>query len=256
MPIRWLTVSFDFPADAFAAGVGFWREVTGCGLSPLRGAAAEFATLLPPSGDAYLGVQRLFEGDGGCHLDLHVDTASETLEKAADRAEALGARVWHLGAELAIAASPGGFPFCLVSWEGEHAVPGPLRTDGGVSRVDTLCLDVPSARFDRECAFWAELTGWQRRSAPVPGFAYLRRPAGMPVWLLLQRLGAAAPGQQVRGHVDIGCTDEQAVSRHAALGAQVASTFAYWTVLADPAGREYCLVAREPDNGRLPAPPG
>jgi len=56
MPVRWLTVFLDFPADDFDAGVAFWREVTGCGLSPLRGAEGEFATLLPASGDAYLRV--------------------------------------------------------------------------------------------------------------------------------------------------------------------------------------------------------
>jgi len=50
----------------------------------------------------------------------------------------------------------------------------------------------------------------------------------------------------VRGHVDFGCTDPLALDRHVALGAQVAATQQYWTVLTDPAGREYCLVGREP----------
>jgi Glyoxalase-like domain len=250
MTVRWLTVFLDFPADSFDAGVSFWREVTGYGLSPLRGAAGEFATLLPPSGDAYLRVQRLFEGSGGCHLDLHVDTAVGSLEETAARAEALGARVRHREAgELIIADSPGGFTFCLVRWHGEDAVPGPLRTDGGASRVDTLCLDAPPAEFERERSFWSALTGWGSRPAPVPGFAYLRRPAGLPVLLLLQRLDAAVPGQRVRAHVDFGCSDKQAVGRHSDLGARIADTHPYWTVLADPAGREYCLVKREPDDG-------
>jgi hypothetical protein len=127
-------------------------------------------------------------------------------------------------------------------------VPGPLRTNGGVSRVDTLCLDVPPELYERECAFWAALTGWAARPAPVPGFAYLRRPAGLPARLLLQRLDDAVPGQPVRAHADFGCTDEKAVAWHVSLGAQVAGTFPYWTVLTDPAGREYCLVNREPDD--------
>jgi len=93
MAFGWLTVFLDFPADAFGVGVAFWREVTGYRLSPSRGAAGEFATLLPPSGDAYLRVQRLLDGGGRCHLDLHVDTASEPLAEAAGRAVALGARV-------------------------------------------------------------------------------------------------------------------------------------------------------------------
>jgi hypothetical protein len=29
----------------------------------------------------------------------------------------------------------------------------------------------------------------------------------------------------------------------------VVGTFPYWTVLTGPAGREYCLVNREPDDG-------
>ena len=80
--------------------------------------------------------------------------------------------------------------------------------------------------------------------------AKLRGPTGMPARLLLQRLDSAAPGERVRGHVDFGCTDEQALSLHVGLGARVAGAHPYWTVLADPAGREYCLVTREPDDGR------
>jgi hypothetical protein len=49
MAVKWLTVFFDFPADTFDAGVAFWREVTGSGLSPFRGADGEFATLVPAS---------------------------------------------------------------------------------------------------------------------------------------------------------------------------------------------------------------
>ncbi|HEY7260501.1 MAG TPA: VOC family protein [Trebonia sp.] len=242
MTFRWMTVFLDFRADAFEAGVAFWREVTGCGLSEFRGPAKDFATLLPPSGDAYLRVQRLLSGGGGCHLDLH--TPAGSLEEEADRAVALGARVRHREAgELIVADSPGGFTFCLVRWEGERFLPPP---DGG-SRVDTLCLDVPPARFDAEVAFWSALTGGEARPAPVPGFTSLKGPAGMPVRLLLQRLDDAAPGQRVRAHVDIGATDVASeVARHTGLGARVTATLPYWTVLADPAGREYCVVLRRP----------
>ena len=143
--------------------------------------------------------------------------------------------------------SPGGFPFCLTAGDGERAVPPPLAGEGGgVSRVDTLCLDVPPAGFDRELAFWAALTGQQAHPAPVPGYAYLAGPAGWPARLLLQRREEADPGDPVRGHVDFGCTDPLARDRHVALGARVAATQQYWTVLNDPAGREYCLVGRDP----------
>lgn len=255
---RWLTVFLDFPAAGFGPGVAFWRAVTGAGLSPFRGPGGEFATLLPPSGDAYLRVQRVLAGDGGYHLDLHVDTAGgglQALDAAADLAVVLGATVRHREAgEVIVADSPGGFTFCLVRWEGERAGPAPQPVDGsvdgsGVSRVDTLCLDIPPELFASESAFWAALTGQAPQAAPVPGFAYLSGPAGtgMPVRLLLQRLEEAAPGQRVRGHIDLGCTDrDAAVAWHVDHGARVTGTFQYWTVLTDPAGHEYCLVGRPP----------
>ena len=78
--------------------MAFWREVTGSELSPLRGAAGEFATLLPADGDAYLRVQRVADGPGGHHLDLHVDPALTSVEQAVERAvaarhAAAGARI-------------------------------------------------------------------------------------------------------------------------------------------------------------------
>jgi len=253
---RWLTVFFDFPAGTFDRGVDFWREVTGCGLSSFRGADGEFATLLPVSGDAYLRVQRVRAGAGGCHLDLHVDTAATSLAAVADHAVALGARVRHRDdGGLIIAGSPGGFTFCLVRWHGESVVPGPLIAaagQGGASRVDTLCLDAPPALFDTECAFWSALTGSEPEPAPVPGYTYLSEPTGaqggvLSVRLLLQRLDTAAAGrpQPVRGHVDVGCTAPPETSRrHLALGSRVVAELTYWTVLTDPTGREYCLVER------------
>ena len=86
MSMRWLTVFLDFPAGSFQAGVAFWREATGSGVSPFRGVHGGFATLLPPSGDAYLRVQRVIEGGGGCHLDLHVDTATSSLDETGAKA--------------------------------------------------------------------------------------------------------------------------------------------------------------------------
>jgi Glyoxalase-like domain len=248
---RWLTVFLDFPAGQFDAGTAFWQEVTGYGRSPARGPDGQFATLLPPGGDAYLRVQRLRDGPGGCHLDLHVDTAAESLAAAAGRARAAGARTGHAEEGLIIATSPGGFPFCLVEWHDEGTMPPPLTAGGGVSRVDTLCLDVPPGDFERECRFWAALTGGAVHPARVPGFAYLTRPPGpprpaWPVRLLLQQRDHAGPGDRTRGHLDFGCTGPDAERRHVSLGARVVARHQFWTVLADPAGREYCLIGREP----------
>ena len=137
IPVRWLTVFLDFPAGSFGAGVAFWREVTGSALSPFRGAAEEFATLLPPSGDAYLRVQRTADGSGGHHLDLHVDPAVASVQQAAEWAVALGANVRHREPGLVISSSPGGFTFCLVRWHGEGTVPGPVQLDGGARAART-----------------------------------------------------------------------------------------------------------------------
>jgi Glyoxalase-like domain len=246
MSYRWLTVFLDFPADSFGSGVGFWRAVTGSGLSAYRGTAGEFATLLPPDGDAYLRVQRLAAGDGGCHLDLHVDIAREPLADAAERARVLGARLLQRAAGLIVAESPGGFAFCLVTWDGEHVVPSPLPADGRASRVDTLCIDVPPAEFERECAFWAALTGWDAEPAPLPGYAFLRMAAELPIRIILQRIEHATVGQRARAHIDFGSADPAVVTAHVALGAHVTTKGEHWTVLADPAGREYCLVNRDP----------
>ena len=60
-----------------------------------------------------------------------------------------------------------------------------------------------SPRMPRELAFWAALTGWEVRQGSVPGFTSLRRPDGIPVRLLLQRLGEATG--TARAHVDFAC---------------------------------------------------
>jgi hypothetical protein len=252
---RWLTLFLDFPAGSFDAGVAFWREVTGSALSPFRGPAGEFATLLPPDGDAYLRVQRIADGSGGCHLDLHLDPAAGTVDQAADRAVALGAVVRHASEGLVIMSSPGGFTFCLVRWHGESTVPRPAVLDaGGPSRADQLCLDIPPDAFEREYSFWAALTGW----GPLPKsgeFARLDQPAQIPLRLLFQRRDSGGPLDLVSGHVDFACASRELLApRHAATGARVVSVFPDWTTMADPTGRLYCLTVREPETGRLTGP--
>ncbi len=73
MTVRWLTAFIDRPGENFDETVRFWASVTGSSMSPTRGEHDEFATLIPPDGDAYLRVQRVAEGPGGSHLDVHVD---------------------------------------------------------------------------------------------------------------------------------------------------------------------------------------
>ncbi|MCL2585447.1 MAG: hypothetical protein FWE35_23655 [Streptosporangiales bacterium] len=221
MRLRWLTIFLDFPPGDFERGVAFWQQVTGSGLSERRGPDGEFATLLPPDGDPYLRVQRVQDGPGGCHLDLHVD---QPLDDAAAEAVALGGTVRYREAgEVIIVESPGGFAFCFVSWNGEKRVPGPVAA----SRVSQFCLDIPPDGFDRERGFWAKLLG---------------EPSGMPAGLIFQRRDQPAPGDRVTGHVDIGCGDQPGtVARHEAAGARVREKHSTWTVMADPVKRPYCL---------------
>lgn len=244
MRLRWVTIFLDFPGDAFEAGTAFWREVTGCGRSSSRGEAGEFATLLPPDGDAYLRVQRIFDGAGGCHLDLHVDLAAGSLAEAAAQAVALGARMHDReDDEVIILDSPGGFTFCVVPWEGEKTVPAPFADGAGASRVAQLCLDVPPAQYEREVSFWAALTGWAAWATPVPECTFLTGAAEMPAGLLLQRRQIVAPGDRVGGQVGLKCADmRRTADWHASLGARVTAMYPWGIVLADPVGRPYCCL--------------
>jgi hypothetical protein len=252
MHVRWLTIFLDFPPGGFDTGVAFWREVTGSGLSPFRGEGQEFATLLPPSGDPWLRVQRVVSGPGGCHLDLHIDLSAQALDAAAAEAVALGAVVRHREDGLVVAESPGGFGFCLVEWDGEATAPDPASCGGGLA--DQLCLDPPPGQFAREAEFWAGLLGLTARHAVGgrPEFAYLGRADGC-VRLVVQRRDEAAPGARVGGHLDVVCADlAGATRRHVAAGSRVRAELPWWTVLTDPAGRDYCLVAADRSARTLP----
>ena len=195
----WLETHGDF-----APGAAYWQRLAGCGRSPARGGTGQFATLLPPSGDAYLRVQRIDDGPGGCHLDLHLDLTASSLDQTARRAGALGARLVHREPGLIALHSPGGFPFCLVGWHGERVVPAAIELDGtGLHRADQLCLDIPAAKVEAEAAFWSALTGWPQRSSTLPQFGSLQRPDGIVVRLLFQRRDESGQDQRVTGHIDL-----------------------------------------------------
>ncbi|MEV4351622.1 VOC family protein [Actinoplanes sp. NPDC049596] len=216
----------------------FWLAVTGTRLSARRG---DFATLVPRDGDAYLRVQVLRDAPPRTHLDLHVDE----VPGAAAEAVGLGASVVLDEGDLVVLRSPAGVVFCLVRWLGEVRVPAPVAWPGGQrSVVDQLCVDVPVALFEAEIGFWAALTGWPRRPSDRPEFEHLRRGAGMPLKLLVQRVGSPVAGL----HVDLACDDVDAeVARHVGLGAAVVRRVpGQWTTLRDPVGRAYCVTGRAP----------
>lgn len=236
----WVTAFLDLAPENHAAGLAFWRDVTGWEASPSRGDNGEFVTLVPPDGDDHLRVQRLVSGPSRVHLDLHVEDA----RVAADQAVALGASEVAAPGHI-VMRSPGGFPFCYVSHRSSQPATATTWPGGHTSLVDQVCLDLPDAGFDRELAFWLAVTGRELVGSIRPEFERLRRPADQGLELLVHRLGE--PAGEVRGHLDIGCSDRSAEThRHLALGAAPVETYDAWTVLTDPAGSAYCITDREP----------
>lgn len=225
--VRWTTAVLDVEPAEVAAAAAFWCDVTGSSVSARRGDRGEFATRVPPDGDACLRMQDLVAGPGRCHLDLHVDDVAV----AAEQAIALGADV---------RADRRG-PIVVLAWPGGHH-----------GLVDQICLDVPAPVFEAEDLFWASLSGWELHRGSRPEFSVLGRPVGLPLRLMLQRLDESAPGQPVAAHVDLACDDVGAeVARHLVLGARVVRRTEFWVTLADPAGRHYCVTRRDPDTGSL-----
>jgi hypothetical protein len=247
--LRWITAFLDLPADTFEPAVAFWRAVTGSGLSEARGESGEFATLLPRDGDPYLKVQRLQDGPGGIHLDLHTDDVPRFVDQAA----ALGAHERQSG-DYVVMTSPGGFTFCVVGHPAGATRPSPVPWWTGASIVDQVCLDMPASLHDDEAAFWHRLTGRERAAGRYPEFGSLERPDPQPLRLLLQRL--ESDDGPVRAHLDLSSTDTLAETvRHRALGAELVREHERWTVLRDPAGLEYCVTERDPATGKLPPIP-
>ncbi len=247
MTVRWLTAFIDRPAASHDAAARFWSALTASALSPSRGQHGQFATLIPPDGDAYLRAQRLAEGPAGTHLDVHVDDIGASARRAVDA----GARQVQAYDDVVVLRSPAGLPWCVVEHHGERSRPPPLPAGdtGELHLVDQICIDIPASRFDEECAFWSRITGWEvRQSSLRSEFRYLVRPDACPLRVLLQRLeeqhGVA------RAHLDVASTDvEQVVAHHVRLGATIRGLFDHWTVLADPSGVRYCVTARDPRTG-------
>jgi hypothetical protein len=218
----WLTAFLDFRTDEFDEGVAFWHAVTGYDVSPRRGEREEFATLVPPSGDAFLRVQRLDAAGPGVHLDVHA-----------------------AGQDFEVRRSPGGLPYCLVDGTAGRRPEPATWADGNRSMVDQVCLDIPPEVYDEECAFWARLTGWELFDGGTPEFRRLRKPADHPLNILLQRLDSS--DGRTRAHLDLSADDRNAeIRRHEALGATVARVHEGWTVMTPPAGPVYCITGRVP----------
>ena len=240
MSTDWLTAFLDFRPASLDPGTAFWAGVSGTTVSSPRGERGEFRTLLPPSGDAWLRVQRLEAvGPARVHLDLH--TADPVSLRSA--AEEHGAVLQH-DAGFASYASPGGLPFCVVGSPGSQRAPA---ASWGTHRslVDQVCIDIPHRPWQDEVAFWSALTGWAAQESGSAEFLRLAVPDALPLRLLLQRRDD--DGGPVRAHLDLAADDPAAeVERVRALGASRRHDGAGWTTLLDPTGMEFCITDRRP----------
>ncbi|MDF3281445.1 MULTISPECIES: VOC family protein [unclassified Gordonia (in: high G+C Gram-positive bacteria)] len=251
MQIRWLTAFLDFGASQFGTEVTYWRAITGSTVSPPRGEHREFATLEPFSGDAHLRVQRVHDGDGGVHLDIHVDDP----RAAAIEAGELGAILVADHPTHLVYDSPAGMRFCLVPAVGSPRRARPIRwPEDTISIIDQICIDVPAPLFDREVVFWSLLTGWPAQPRARAEFLALRRNPALSLGILLQRLDSDTDledATRASAHLDLATTSvDDEVGRHEDWGARVVARHPSWTVMADPAGRYYCITDRNPRTGQ------
>jgi len=238
MQIRWMYLFLDTPSPDAARSWSYWADVTRSTVSAVRGEHAHLATLLPAHGDAWLKVQAVDEGPGGVHLDVD----SDDRDAFVSHASALGATVQATYHDVVALRSPAGIVFCATVGE-----------TGAVDRhvdalADQACLDIPPAQFAAEVAFWRDLTGWVASEiSDDDEFVSLRRPAEMPVRILLQRRDDDTPAS---AHVDFATEDRAAeTERHVRAGGEVVSVHRQWTVMRDPVGRIYCLTDRDPATG-------
>lgn len=231
---HWITIFRDLPAEGAEAAADFWAAATGTTLSPWRGTHGEFATLLPAEGDPTLRVQRVADGPGGVHFDLHVRDP----RSAADEAITLGAVEVEDRGYVALT-SPGGVAFCFVS---ERLSRTPVMEMGAHrTAIDQVCLDLPASLYRQELHFWSELTGLSPQSSKRhPEFGWFEVPQ-LPVTLMVQRLDDTS--SVARAHLD-GRTSDLAAerARQESLGAVVESIDHDWLIFRDPWGLPYCVM--------------
>lgn len=234
---QWIQAVIDLPASSFERGAEFWRAASASQFGDIHPDHDEFVHLVPSTGDMHLELQRIDDGPAGVHIDLLV----EDIGTEADRAVALGAHVLTQPGH-AVLESPGGMRFCIVPYSGESARAAPVARPAPHA-IDLICIDAPAADFDREVAFWSDLTGWPLAHDETDEFQTLARPPTMPIMLLVQRLGPDDTGG-TRAHLDVSCGEDvdALVEAHVELGASVIDRRERWTVMADPVGMPYCLT--------------
>lgn len=241
--MTWLHAVLDVPADRHAAAAAFWGAALGWPAGAPWSGHPELSSFEPPSGTAYVHLQRV---DGGprVHLDVEADDPAAMI----DRALGLGAEDVGAQERWRTLRSPGGLPFCVLAAR-EHAAPGPVtHPDGHRSRMVQVTIDSPGAQHDREVAFWRELLGGRFVESGDAEFAgKWHDDAGSPLQLLFQLLEER--DGPVRAHLDHGSDDIDAeVGRLLGLGADdLGRATDGWHVLRDPAGQVFCVTGNSPE---------
>lgn len=224
--MTWVSASIGFADSDYESGVALWRALTGYPMSP---------------NGHFLKAQRLTSGPSGVQLDVHVPDVLAATEQV----RGLGADVDD--GDPIVGRSPGGLSFRLVD-DSDHLSSEPSKWPGGHSSVvDQVSIDIPQEHWETESTFWAGLTGWESQTIPgLTEYAFLIRPPGAPLRIILQRLGE--PTGTVRAHLDWAVSDRPAeTARHVAAGARVSQVNPIWTVLDGVV--TYCVTDRDPATG-------
>jgi hypothetical protein len=239
--LDWVHVFVDVPPATAEATRTFWSRALCWPPGHRWEGHPEFTSLVPPAGDAFVHVQEVDD-----QPRVHVDVVVDDLDVARNEVADLGAEIGTRTPGWQTMRSPGGLPFCLCQGPADRTRPPGTRHEGGHrSRLAQVCIDAPAEVFDKELAFWKQVTGWQVSRSGRREYVDLVGPDTAPMQLLLQRLHEDDAGARTRAHIDLGSDDRDAeAERLVALDARYVEKFSGWIVLEDPAGLPFCVTGK------------
>lgn len=238
-------VQINMKAKDDAALGQFWAEVLGWGIH----SEAPTVTNLEPVGFSYPDPEAICIDiiarpetktvKNRVHIDLATTSTAHQAELVA-RLKDLGATLADVGqgdAPWTVMADLEGNEFCVLE-------PRPIYQDTGpIAAVVVDCTD------PREMArFWGQATDWTVHEV-TDDQAIMRSSEGVGPYLEFVRTPDTKSGWN-RVHLDVrpypGDDPEAEAARLRALGAtapDIDQSAIHWTVLADPEGNEFCLLA-------------
>jgi predicted enzyme related to lactoylglutathione lyase len=175
---------------------------------------------------------------------VHVDLASDSAEHQAEQV----ARLTELGATPVDVGQGDGVPWTvLADPEGnEFCVLEPREIYRGIGPIAAIVMDCADPRA--LAGFWGEAMGWTVHETTAGG-ASLRSASGVGPYLELIRTPDVKVGRN-RIHLDLrpypGDDSAAEVARLRTLGAtdaDIGQGDVSWSVMADPEGNEFCVLA-------------